>query len=485
MSQGGVMVADSNPVPATAGREALRAAFEGQRAAFRAHPFPALGERLGHLDRLSQALRTHTDAIVDSVSADFGHRSAFESRSAELLVAVRTIGYVRKRLRRWMRRSSRRPGILFATTQAWVEYQPKGVVGVLSPWNYPLQLAVVPLVYALAAGNRVMLKPSELTPKTSALLGELVREAFPPELVTVVQGGPELARAFSDLPFDHLLFTGSTRVGRQVMRAAADNLTPVTLELGGKSPVIISQTANLAESASRICFGKSLNAGQTCVAPDYVLCPPAMIEPLLEAMRESFARMYGRVTDNQDYTSIAHGRHYDRLHGMLEEARAAGARVVSLSDETPDAEDRRMSLTAVVDPPLDSALMREEIFGPILPVIPCESFDGALAFIGSRPHPLALHYFGRDRAERQRVLHESHAGSVCVNDAVFQAAVDDLPFGGVGESGIGHYHGEEGFRTFSHAKSVFVRPSFLNLARVFHPPYGTRLQQLIMRLFHR
>jgi coniferyl-aldehyde dehydrogenase len=481
-------VRDAVPPPPDADGAAarLREIFARQQQAFRDDPYPSLEARLAHLDKLASALRAHEDALVQAVSDDFGHRCAFETQGAELMVALQKISYVRGRLKRWMRRSKRRPGLLFASTSAWVEYQPLGVVGVLSPWNYPVQLAVVPLVFALAAGNRVMLKPSEMTPRTSAVLAGLLGECFDVERVAVIEGDAAVAQAFTALPLDHLFFTGSTRVGREVMRAAADTLTPVTLELGGKSPAIVSATADLAEAAERICFGKVMNAGQTCVAPDYVLCPRESVEALVAELRGSFRRMFPRVAGNPDYTAIISDRHLLRLRGLLEEAAAAGARVLPLADEDPAAaeRERRMILHVVIDPPADVALMREEIFGPILPIVPVDGFDEAVAHVKARPHPLALNYFGRSREQQHRVVRELHAGTVCLNDAIFQVAVEDLPFGGVGESGMGNYHGEEGFYTFSHAKGVFSRPRF-NTARVFHPPYGSTLQRLILKLFMR
>ncbi len=482
---------ESSPAPAAPAdaRAGLEAAFQRQREDFLRQPFPDLRARLADLERLRGALRTHADALVEAISADFGHRCGFETRGAELMVAFQTIAYVKRRLKRWMRPSRRAPGLLFASTRAWVEYQPLGVVGVLAPWNYPLQLAVVPLVYALAAGNRVMIKPSELTPRCAGVIAEMLGGAFAPERVSVVQGGAEVAQAFSALPFDHLFFTGSTAVGRKVMRAAAEHLTPVTLELGGKSPAIVSASAALDEAAARLCFGKVMNAGQTCVAPDYVLCPAERVDALVEALGASFQRMFPVLAGNADYTSIHSEAHYARLQAMLDEARAGGARLVPLGgDGAGEAArlraERRMPVTVVLDPPAGSRLLEEEIFGPPLPVIACRDFDEMLRWVAARPRPLALNYFGRDATEQQRLLRELHAGSVCLNDAVFQVAVEDLPFGGVGESGMGRYHGEEGFRTFSHAKSVFARPR-LNTAKVFYPPYGKALQRLVLRLFSR
>jgi coniferyl-aldehyde dehydrogenase len=463
----------------------LEAAFEAQRRAFRRHPMPSARERREHLTRLMRALARHADEAVDAVAADFGHRSAVETRGAELMVCMQSARYVRHRIGRWMKPSRRNVGWLMATTRARVLYQPLGVVGIIAPWNYPLQLALVPLCYALAAGNRVLLKPSELTPRTADLLARIIGECFQADHVGVVTGDARVGAAFARLPFDHLLFTGSTAVGREIMKAAAANLTPVTLELGGKSPVLIAPDADLALAGERIAFGKGLNAGQTCVAPDYVLCPRGRVRELVRTLEAAFARMYPSLAGNTDYTCIASARQMERLERALEEARAGGAELIEINPAAEEvAARRKLPLVLVLGARADMAIMREEIFGPILPIVAYEQPAEAIAYVAGRPRPLMLCWFGRDRQQLQRVLDETHAGSVCVNDTVFSFAVDDLPFGGVGASGMGRYHGHEGFLTFSNAKAVFERPR-LNTARLFYPPHGGRLQSWLLKLLIR
>jgi coniferyl-aldehyde dehydrogenase len=473
-----IAIADVSPA-------ALEADLSALRAAFRRDPLPSLGERRAWLDRLAEALVRNQDECAAAVAADFGHRSRHETLGAELMVCLRSVAYVRRRLGKWMKPTRRNVGWLMATTRASVVYQPLGVVGIISPWNYPLQLAIVPLIYALAAGNRVMLKPSELTPRTAELLRRLLHESLGPDLVRVVTGDARAGAAFARLPFDHLLFTGSTAVGKAVMQAAAENLTPVTLELGGKTPVVIGRDADLALAAERIAFGKGLNAGQTCVAPDYLLCPRAQVEALVAALRTAFARLYPTLAGNPDYTCIVNARHYERLQRLLEQARQGGARLLTLAAPGDDGSaQRRFPPVLVLDAGADLAVLQEEIFGPILPIVAYERFDDALAYVDARPRPLTLCYFGSNRDERRRVLAQTHAGSVCFDDTVFNVAIDDLPFGGVGASGMGRYHGREGFLTFSNVKAVFERPR-LNTARLFYPPHGGRLQTWLLKLLLR
>jgi coniferyl-aldehyde dehydrogenase len=380
-----------------------------------------------------------------------------------------------------MKPARRRVGLAFQPASARVVYQPLGVVGIIVPWNYPLYLAIGPLIGALAAGNRVMLKLSESTPSTGLLLKSLLAQIFPEDQVAVVLGEADLGIAFSQLPFDHLLFTGSTSVGRQVMRAAAEHLTPVTLELGGKSPAIVSAEVPLADAAERIAFGKTLNAGQTCVAPDYVLVPKNRVDGFVEAYRSVIRRFYPQLADNPDYTSIINERHHTRLQRYLEDAQGKGARVLPLFDQ---GQERRMPHCLLLDVNDDMQVMQDEIFGPILPIVPYDDIEQALAYINARPRPLALYYFGYDKAEQHRVLRHTHSGGVCLNDTLLHVAQDDLPFGGVGPSGMGHYHGHEGFLTFSKAKGVFIKQR-LNAARLIYPPYGKGLQKLIYKLFVR
>ena len=372
-------------------------------------------------------------------------------------------------------------GLAFQPAAAKVVYQPLGVVGVIVPWNYPLYLAFGPLIGALAAGNRVMIKMSESTPATSQLVKELLARIFPEDMVAVVLGEAEVGQAFSRLPFDHLLFTGATSIGKHVMRAAAENLVPVTLELGGKSPAIVSADVPLADAAERIAFGKTMNAGQTCVAPDYVLVPIERLEGFVSAYREAVLRLYPRLADNPDYSAIINARQLKRLQDYLDDARAKGARVMPLFDAP---QQRRMPHCLLLEVKEQMRVMQEEIFGPLLPIVPYGELDEALAYVNARPRPLALYYFGYDRGEQQRVLEGTHSGGVCLNDTLLHVAQDDLPFGGIGPSGMGHYHGHEGFLTFSKARAVFAKQRF-NAARLIYPPYGKWWQKLIYALFIR
>jgi len=326
-----------------------------------------------------------------------------------------------------------------------------------------------------------MLKMSESTPVTGQLVKELLAQIFPEDQVAVVLGEADVGIAFSRLPFDHLLFTGSTRVGREVMRAAAENLTPVTLELGGKSPAIVSDDVPVADAAERIAFGKTLNAGQTCVAPDYVLIPRQRIDGFVEAYRKVVQRFYPQLADNPDYTSIINRRQHARLQGYLDDAQAKGARLLPLFER---GQERRMPHWLLLDVNDDMQVMQDEIFGPLLPVVPYDGIDDAISYVNARPRPLALYYFGYNKAEQRRILQQTHSGGVCLNDTLLHVAQDDLPFGGVGPSGMGHYHGHDGFLTFSKAKGVFIKQRF-NAARMIYPPYGKGLQKLIYKLFVR
>ncbi|MCP9337381.1 coniferyl aldehyde dehydrogenase [Stutzerimonas xanthomarina] len=461
--------------------ERLQALFERQRSAFQAYPSPTAADRLQWLEALHDLLASHQQPVIDAISEDFGNRSADETRLAEIMPSLDGIRHAKRHLPRWMKPSRRRVGLAFQPASARVVYQPLGVVGIIVPWNYPLYLAIGPLIGALAAGNRVMLKMSESTPATGQLLKDLLAQIFPEDQVAVVLGEADVGIAFSKLPFDHLLFTGSTSVGRHVMRAAAENLTPVTLELGGKSPAIVSTDVPLADAAERIAFGKTLNAGQTCVAPDYVLVPRPRIEEFVEAYRKVVRRFYPQLAGNPDYTSIINRRQHARLQGYLDDAQAKGARLLPLFEQ---GQDRRMPHCLLLDVTDEMQVMQDEIFGPLLPVVPYDEIGQALAYVNARPRPLALYYFGYDRAEQRHVLRHTHSGGVCLNDTLLHVAQDDLPFGGVGPSGMGHYHGHDGFLTFSKAKGVFIKQRF-NAARMIYPPYGKALQKLVYKLFVR
>ena len=467
--------------PAENELEQLTRIFHQQQKAFNADKMPTYEQRYQWLEQLYQLLTGHQQQIIEAINQDFSNRSENETKLAELMPSLHGINYARRNLKHWLKPSKRKVGLAFQPAKAEVHYQPLGCVGIIVPWNYPLFLAIGPLTAALAAGNRVMLKLSEFTPVTSALLKQLLEDVYPEELVSVVLGEAEVGAAFSALPFDHLLFTGATSVGKHVMRAAAANLTPVTLELGGKSPAIVSQQVPMQDAVERIAFGKLLNAGQTCVAPDYVLVPEQRVAEFIELYKKQARSFYPKIDANSDYTAIINQRHFARLAGYLEQATSFGAEVIELYPATGD---QRFSPCLVNNVTDEMQLMQDEIFGPILPIVPYQTLEQALAYIEQRPRPLALYYFGYDKTEQQQVLEQSHSGGVCLNDTLMHVAQEDLPFGGVGPSGMGSYHGHEGFLTFSHAKSVFIKQRF-NAAKVIYPPYGGVLQRLVSKLFMR
>ena len=459
----------------------LHTLFDKQRQAYAAHPFPPLAQRQQWLKSLRQLLSDEREVLIDAISQDFSHRSPDETLFAELMPSLHSIDYTLKRLKRWMKPSRRNVGVMFQPASAKVVYQPLGVVGIIVPWNYPVYLAIGPLVGALAAGNRVMLKLSEFTPATGLLLKDLLGRIFPEDMVAVVLGEADVAVAFSSLAFDHLLFTGSTHVGKQVMRAAAENLTPVTLELGGKSPAIVSADVPLKDAAQRIAWGKTLNAGQTCIAPDYVLVPQERVEGFVDAYRQAIHSFYPTLIDNPDYSAIINQRQMTRLEHLQTDATLKGARLIPLYEQ---GQGRRMPHALVLDVNDDMQVMQDEIFGPLLPIVAYTDLEQALAYINARPRPLALYYFGYDKGEQQRVIQLTHSGGVCINETLLHVAIDDLPFGGVGHSGMGHYHGHEGFLTFSKAKGVLIKQRW-NSSLMIYPPYGRQLVRLIQKLFIR
>lgn len=458
--------------------------LEQLRAAQRRQP-PDYQQRIADLDRLAAAIRDHREELVKAISADFGRRSRHETLVAEVMTTLDEIGYARKHLRAWMRPRRRAMNLAFLPARAEIRYQPLGVVGVVAPWNYPFQLALIPLASAIAAGNHVMIKPSEFTPRTAELIARIVAEVFPADRVLVVQGGADVGAAFSRLPFDHLLFTGSTPVGRAVMAAAADSLTPVTLELGGKSPALIAPGYPIEHAADRIAAGKCFNGGQTCVAPDYVLVPRDQRDEFVRAYLASVRRRYPSLASNPDYTAVINHRQAARLREWLDDARDRG---VTVMQYRPDAEAPPPGVevippTVLLDPPDEARVMQEEIFGPLLPVKSYDSHDAAIDYINRRDRPLAFYPFDRDSARLQRTLDAVAAGGVCVNDTLLQFGQHELPVGGVGPSGMGRYHGRAGFDTFSHAMPV-VHQSRLNSVWLLDPPFG-KLADFMVKLLAR
>ncbi|MET0252320.1 MAG: coniferyl aldehyde dehydrogenase [Novosphingobium sp.] len=469
----------------------MRALLDAQRRAFDAARPEPLAARRDRLDRCLGLMLDNLDPLCAAMSADFGNRSREQSLLSDLLPTVNLAKYCRRHFARWARTERRSAGFPLAWIggRAEVRYEPKGVVGILSPWNFPVGLSLGPLVQALAAGNRVMLKPSEITPRTSALLAELFAARFAPEEVTVVLGDPEVAQAFTALPFDHLLFTGATAVGRHVLHAAADNLVPTTLELGGKSPAIVGRSADLARAARRIAAGKMMNAGQICLAPDYLLVPEDREEETIAAIGKAVAVSYPTLLANDDYTAIINARHRDRLLGLIDDAVAKGAEAVEInpgSEVFAAGNVAKLPLTILRRVNDGMKVMQQEIFGPVLPVKTYRGIDEAIDYMNAHPRPLALYYFGEDAAEQERVLARGISGGVTVNDILFHITVDALPFGGIGASGMGHYHGPEGFRTFSHARAIYRQPR-IDIAGLagLRPPYGGATRRTIAMLLRR
>lgn len=463
----------------TALHERLHLALGTQRRAFEAERLPSYEVRRDRLQRLRAMTRQHAEALAAAMAQDFGHRARQESLLADVFTVESAAGHAMRRLRRWMKPRRVETPLHFLPGRNLLMRQPLGVVGIVSPWNYPYYLAMAPAVAALAAGNRVLIKPSELTPATSALMAQLVAQHFAPEEMQVIAGDAEVGRAFTELPLDHLFFTGSTAVGRLVAQAAAKNLTPVTLELGGKSPALVDRSADLAQTAARLAVGKLFNAGQTCVAPDYLLVPRELVEPLAQRLLAEMRRLYPRIACNADYTAICTPRHLARLQGLLDDAQARGARVLRSHADTP--EDRRLVPALLLDVPLDAAVMQEEIFGPLLPVLAYDRPEDAIAQVNAGERPLALYWFGRDRAAREQVLAQTLAGGVTVNDCLWHLGQEEQPFGGVGASGMGAYHGEWGFRSFSKEKPVFLQSRWAG-TRLFQPPYGATFERLLALL---
>ena len=460
----------------------LQQVLEIQRSAFNQNPAPGIDERRQRIISLKKALFKNKQALLDALNSDFGGRAKNESLLAEFTPISGNISYTLKHLKRWMKPSRRHVSYQLQPSSAKVVYQPLGVVGIVVPFNYPLMLAVSPLIAALAAGNHCMIKMSEFTPQTSQLFAQIMAEAFPKEVVTVINGEADVAASFTALPFDHLLFTGSTPVGRHVMKAAAENLTPVTLELGGKSPVIVDDDFPLEEAAKRICYGKSLNAGQTCIAPDYILVKNSQKEAFITAFQKVFQAMYPSINHNQDYTAIINQRHYQRLNRLLEDARDKGANIIPCHTDVVSDGSRRMPANLITDTTDDMGVCQQEIFGPLLPVIGIDSLNEAISYINQRPRPLALYYFGSDETVQNKVISQTHSGGVCINECLLHVAVDDLPFGGVGPSGMGQYHGHEGFLTFSNAKAVLTKGR-TNSTQLMYPPYKGWLQKTMLNLF--
>tara|TARA_R110000751_G_scaffold2018_17_gene10134 strand:- start:220059 stop:221489 length:1431 start_codon:yes stop_codon:yes gene_type:complete len=463
----------------------MEAVLRKQRAAHHQMRPEPMALRKDRIERAMKLLTDHADDLCKVMAADFGNRSPHQSMITDIAGTVNFGKYCLKHMDKWSRPEKRHVqfplGLLGA--KAEVRYEPKGVVGILSPWNFPVNLSFGPLMQIFAAGNRAMIKPSEFTEKTSLLTKELVEEYFTADECAVFTGGPEVAAAFSELPFDHLIFTGSTATGRKVMESAAKNLVPVTLELGGKSPVFLGESADFAKAGERVALGKMLNAGQICLAPDYLYVPESKQDEAIHGVWQGTANMYPTLLDNEDYASVVTDRHFDRLQDLVADARDKGAEVIEVNPGNEDFSNtnaRKMPLTILKNVNDDMRAMQEEIFGPVLPVKTYRHIDEAIDYVNDHDRPLGLYYFGQDSSEREKVLTKTISGGVTVNDVIFHVSMEDLPFGGVGPSGMGSYHGVEGFREFSHARSFYTQPK-IDVAKLggFKPPYGPATEKAV------
>lgn len=462
----------------------LSTILTNQKQAYISAPNLSAKERIAQLLALKSALLSYQDDLVNSLNQDYGQRPKQDTLIADIMPCVVNINYTIKRLNKWMKPQRRHAGLLLAPAKVEVHFQPLGVIGIMVPWNFPVMLSIGPLITALAAGNRAMIKLSEFTPFTNQVIKEMLSSIFTEDTVACIEGEANIAAEFSSLPFDHLIFTGSTTVGRHVMRAAADNLTPVTLELGGKSPVIIAPDMPIDTAVERLIFGKCLNAGQICVAPDYILCPKDKVETFISSYQKQFKKMYGSHNESKDYAHVINDNQHNRLLSWLDDAISKGAQVISANGQEINRNSRELATQLVTETTDDMLIMQQEIFGPILPIISYEDISETIDYVNQRPRPLALYIMSFDEDTQQQLLSQTHSGGVCINESIFHVAADDAPFGGIGDSGMGQYHGKEGFLTFSKAKTVLSRGK-LNIGKLVHPPYGNLVQRLMLKLFLR
>ena len=456
--------------------------LEKQKIQSRRQIYPSLSMRIDRLDRMLDMMLEYQTQIPEALSEDFGHRPEMLTKFAELAATFDSIHFIKKNLKSWMkpeRRKATPPFNLFGA-KAYIQYQPVGVVGIISPWNYPFNLTFGPLAVVLAAGNRAMIKPSEYTPRSSSLMKSMINKYFDADEVEVFPGDASVGQEFSSLHFDHLLFTGSTSVAKKVMEAASKNLVPVTLELGGKSPAIIGESADLKKASDRIWNGKLMNAGQTCIAPDYVYVKEDDLGDWMEATNNSISSMYPTIFDNDDYTSVVNEGHYARLDGYIEDAKNKGADVIEINpaNESEKSHNKMMPII-ILNATDDMLVMQEEIFGPIMPVKTYNQIDEVVDYINLHERPLGLYYFGNKKSEEEFVMSNTVSGGAALNDVIFQFIQDDLPFGGIGPSGMGNYHGIEGFRTFSHARGVYKQTSFETVLKLMRPPFGKLVDQIV------
>ena len=460
-----------------AAKKDMLAILKHQKQAHNKEGAPSYKTRLDRLSRCITMIQEHKNQIIEAQNHDFGSRDPKMTALTEIKSNIDTLKYAKKYLKSWMKAQPRHSmfPLDFLGARSQVRLQPKGSVGVISPWNFAVNLAISPLAGILAAGNRVMLKPSELTPQTSVLIKKMIESYFSKDEIAVFIGGPEIGASFSKLPFDHLLFTGGTAVGKQIMKAAAENLVPVTLELGGKSPVIIGKNCTIKETAFRIMTGKTMNAGQICLAPDYVNIPENKTADFIDACNDSVAELYPKLLDNPYYTSIINQRHFDRIEDLLTDAKQKGAKLIEINPQSEDFSKQnylKIKPTLVLDVTDDMKIMQNEIFGPILPIRTYEHIEEVIDYINAHNRPLGLYYFGKNKKECDYVLNNTTSGGVTINDVIWHIGQEDLPFGGIGPSGMGCYHGYDGFLEFSHKKSVFkqTKANMIKLMKMI-PPY--------------
>lgn len=470
----------------TNAKQKMLTALEHQRDSFISEGYVSAETRIDRIDRAIDILVTNSEAISAAMNEDFGCRPRETNLMTDVTGSIGCLKHSKQHLKKWMK-TVKRPSMFplnLLGGRSSIAYQPKGVVGVIAPWNFPVGMVFEPLANILAAGNRAMIKPSEFTPTTSALMAEIVSSAFDPSELVVFNGGPEVGQAFSALPFDHLIFTGATSVARHIMSAAAENLVPVTLELGGKSPVIISRSADIAEAVQRVMVGKTLNSGQVCIAPDYLMVPEESLEQVIDEATKTVAEMYPSILENKEYTAMVNDRHFQRISKNLDDAEKRNIRSVTINPADEDFSKnptQKIAPTLVINPGDDAMCMQDEIFGPILPIKTYQKFEETIDYINNHPRPLAAYFFGKDKAEEKRFLTGTTSGGVSINDVMFHMLQKDIPFGGIGPSGMGAYHGIEGFKTFSHAKGVYRQPNRIPFAKMagFMPPYGEASEKSI------
>ena len=464
--------------------KSIRSIVDRQKAAHIKEGAPSAAKRIDWIDRAIALVVDNQKDIAEALASDFGHRSHEQTLLTDVMGSIGPLKHAKKHLHQWMKPEKRKVQfpLNLLGAKARVEFQPLGVIGIISPWNFPINLTWTPLAGVFSAGNRAIIKPSEFTPATSELMARMIRSAYDETEVAVVTGGPAVGEAFSRQPFDHLLFTGATSIAYHVMRAAAENLVPLTLELGGKSPVIVSKSAKMDDAAAKVMTGKTLNAGQICLAPDYVFVPEGSVDEFVAEATKSVKKMFPTLKDNPDYTSIINQRHYDRINGDVEDAKAKGAKIVEINPANEDMSQQqahKIAPTLIVNPTDDMKVMQDEIFGPVLPIKTYKNITEVLGYVNDHARPLGLYYFGEDAGEERTVLDRTTSGGVTVNDVIMHVSMEDLPFGGVGPSGMGAYHGKDGFRTFSHAKAVYVQAKAKMVAEMFRAPYGEKTRKTL------